>query len=99
LIGVIVTFRFDEADFDAARLGQIATAAHGKFVALPGLRSKVFTIDAAGRRAVNVYVWDDADAARAFFSDAAIDGVAQRYGVRPDVTFVEIAGIVDSAAH
>ena len=95
---MIVTFRFDDAGFDPGRLQQVATAARGRFEGLPGLRSKTFTIDAAGRRAVNVYVWDDADAARAFFSDAAIDGVAQRYGVRPDVTFVEIAELVDNAA-
>jgi hypothetical protein len=39
-----------------------------------------------------------ADAARACFSDAAINGVTQRYGVRPDVTFVDVAELVDNAA-
>jgi hypothetical protein len=98
MIGLFVRFKFDEASFDAAALRQLATASRGKFEGLPGLRSKAFTIDEARRQAVNFYVWEDAAAARAFFSEAVVAAVAQRYGVRPELEFVELAELVDNAA-
>ena len=56
MIGVTVTFRYDE-DFDRARVMSIAQEARGMFEGMPGLRSKVFTVDDDGRRAMNFYVW------------------------------------------
>ena len=68
MIGVEVTFRF-EADFDPALPRAVAEAAHTQFEGMPGLRSKVFTIDEENRQAVNFYLWDSEEAARAFFTD------------------------------
>jgi len=61
LIGVSVIFQYD-GDFDRARVVSIAENARGTFEGMPGLRSKVFTVDEARRRAMNFYVWDSADA-------------------------------------
>ena len=95
MIGVFVTFRYGD-DFDAQRVRKIAENARPKFEAMPGLRSKAFTIDGAKREAKNFYVWDSEDAAKDFFTDALLTAVAGLYGVRPSVEFVEIAALVEN---
>lgn len=97
MIAVTVEFQFKN-DFDAARLQQIAQMARGKFEGLPGLRSKTFTIDTAGRRAFNFYVWESEEAARAFFTPEAVEGVAKVYGVRPTIQYLSLAALVDNQA-
>ena len=67
MIGVSVTFQYDE-DFDRARVVAVAEKARGTFEGMPGLRSKVFTVDDLHQRAMNFYVWDSRDAAESFFS-------------------------------
>jgi hypothetical protein len=96
VIGVSVTFQYDE-DFDRARVVSIAEKARGTFEGMPGLRSKAFTVDDARQRAMNFYVWDSADAARAFFSDELRERVTGLYGVAPTIDFVEIAELVDNS--
>jgi hypothetical protein len=64
---------------------------------MAGLRSKAFTLDEDGRTATNVYVWESDEAARAFFDDALLARVTELYGVRPTVTFAEVAALVDNA--
>jgi hypothetical protein len=95
MIGLTVTFRYED-DFDALALRQIAAAARGKFEGLPGLRSKVFTINPELRQAVNFYIWESEDAARAFLDEAQLARIAGIYGVRPELMFVEIAALVDN---
>ena len=64
---------------------------------MPGLRQKAFTLDEDGSRARNIYVWDDEEAARAFFTDELVERVTALYGVRPVLEFVEIIALVDNA--
>lgn len=97
MIGVNVTFQYCE-EFDRARVVSIAENARGRFEGLPGLRSKVFTVDEAGRRAMNFYVWESSDAARSVFSEEMRERVAGLYGVEPTIDFVEIAEMVDNSA-
>ena len=75
---------------------KIAETARAKFVGMAGLRSKVFTVNSAKREAMNVYVWDSEDAAKAFFSEKLLDQVTGLYGVRPSVEFVQIAALVEN---
>ena len=96
MIGVSVTFQYNE-DFDRARVVAVAENARGTFEGMPGLRSKVFTVDDLHRRAMNFYVWDSTDAARSFFSDEMRERVTGLYGAAPTIDFVEIAQIVDNA--
>ena len=96
MIGVIVTFQY-ATDFDEAKLHAIAERAHHKFVGLPGLRSKAFTVDVEGRRAVNFYLWETPEAATRFFTPQLTDGVTALYGVRPEIRFVQVAAVVDNA--
>jgi len=93
--GVIVEFQYGD-DFDRAHVAEVAREARGRFEGLPGLRSKAFTIDQQNRRATNVYLWESEDAARGFFNDELVDRVTGLYGVRPTLTFVEVAELVDN---
>ena len=94
--GVIVEFEYGD-EFEPDRIAAIAHEARGRFEALPGLRQKAFTVDEAHRRAVNVYLWDSEEQARAFFSDELVERVAVLYGVRPTVSFVDVAELVDNS--
>jgi hypothetical protein len=96
VIGVSVTFKYDQ-DFDRARVLAIAESARGTFEGMPGLRSKVFTVDDRHRQAMNFYVWDSTDAAKSFFSEEMRDRVTGLYGVTPTIEFVEIAQLVDNS--
>src|SRR3982751_1970850 len=96
MIGVFVTFRYPD-QFDEQALHKIAQTARARFEGMPGLRSKAFTLDPAKRQAVNFYIWDSEDAAKAFFTDALLDRVTGLYGVRPSAEFVEIATLVENA--
>lgn len=95
MVGALVTFRFG-ADFDEQAIRKIAATARARFEGMPGLRSKAFTIDSVRRMAVNVYVWDSADAARAFFTDELLERVTGLYGVRPTVDLVQVAELVEN---
>ncbi len=75
---------------------KIAETARVRFEGMPGLRSKAFTLNSGKREAVNFYVWDSEDAAKAFFTDGLIERVASLYGVRPSVEFVQIASLVEN---
>jgi hypothetical protein len=95
MIGTFVTFRYAD-DFDEQAVRTIADAARVKFDGLPGLRSKLFTVDAAKREARNVYVWDSEEAARVFFTAERLEGVAALYRARPTVEFVQVAALVEN---
>ena len=96
MIGVFVTFRYT-ANFDERVLQEIAETARAKFVGMPGLLSKAFTINSGKREAANFYIWDSEYAAKAFFTDAFLERITGLYGVRPDVEFVQIATLLENA--
>jgi hypothetical protein len=96
MLGVIVTFQYDEGSFDRTRIEGVAEQAHPSFRGLPGLRLKAFTVDEENRRAVNVYLWDSDEAATSFFGDDVRKLVTGLYGVAPRIDYVEIAALVDN---
>jgi hypothetical protein len=98
MIAVFVTFRYG-ADFDAAKLHQIAATSKARFEGVPGLRSKVYSISPERREARNVYVWDDERAAHAFFTQDTQDRIAARYGVTPLIEYAEIGALVENSSH
>jgi hypothetical protein len=95
VIAVSVTFQFAE-NFDRASVISIAENAGGTFEGMPGLRSKVFTVDESRQRAMNFYVWESADAAKSFFSEEMRQRVTGLYGVEPTIDVVEIVQLVDN---
>ena len=92
---VIVEFQYGD-DFDRAHVADIASEARGRFEGMPQVRQKAFTIDEQNRRATNVYLWESEDAARGFFDDELVEMVTGIYGVRPTVTFAEVAELVEN---
>ena len=90
-----MTFRYGDG-FSEQAVRKIADSARVRFEGLPGLRSKVFTLNPAKREAANFYVWDSEDAAKAFFTDELLERVTGLYGVRPSVEFVQIATLVEN---
>jgi uncharacterized protein YfiM (DUF2279 family) len=95
VIGVFVTFRYGDS-FDEPAVRKIAGTARARFEGMPGLRSKAFTLNSAKREAVNFYVWDSEEAAKAFFTDQLVERVAGLYGARPSVEFVQVAALVEN---
>ena len=97
MIGVFVTFRYRGDGFDERTLQKIAETARARFEGMPGLLSKAFTINSAKQEATNFYIWDSADAAKGFFTDALLEHITTLYGVRPAVEFVQLAALVENA--
>jgi heme-degrading monooxygenase HmoA len=95
MIGAILTFRYDE-NFDEQAIRNIADASQGKFKGMPGLRSKAYTVNAEKQEAINFYIWDSEEAARAFYTDEQMERIAGHYKSRPDLTFVQIAALVEN---
>ena len=97
MIAVLVRFRY-ESEFSETRMRQVADAARTKFEGMPGLRSKAFTVDAVNREALNFYVWDSEEAAKAFFSPELTELVTELYGVRPSLQFLDVAALVENSS-
>jgi heme-degrading monooxygenase HmoA len=97
MIGVSVTFQYSE-NFDRARVAAIAENARGMFEGMPGLRSKVFTLDEPRERAMNFYIWESTEAAKSFYSEEMRQLVRGLYGVEPTIEFVEIVQLVGNSA-
>ena len=95
MIGVFVTFRYGE-NFNEQTVRKLAEAARAKFEGMAGLRSKAFTLNSSKREAMNFYVWDSEDAAKAFFTEELLERVTGLYSVRPSVEFVQIATLVEN---
>jgi len=95
MIGVFVTFRYGE-NFNEQTVRKIAETARPKFEGMAGLRSKAFTLNSSKREAMNFYVWDSEDAAKAFFTEELLERVTGLYSVRPSVEFVQIATLVEN---
>ena len=95
MIAVFVTFRYGD-DFNEAKLAKIAEMSQATFQGMAGLRLKVFTIRADRREATNVYVWDNEDVAKAFFTPEAAERVTSLYGARPTIEFATLAALVDN---
>ena len=95
MIGVFVTFRYED-NFDEQAVRKIAETARTRFEGMAGLRSKAFTLNSEKREAVNFYVWDSEEAAKAFFTNEVLERITGLYGMRPAVEFVEIATLVEN---
>ena len=95
MTGVIVTFRLGNA-FDEAKVRTIAEGARPMFEGMAGLRLKAFTFDTTKGEAINFYVWDSESTAKAFFNEQLLERVTGLYGVRPEITFVQVATLIEN---
>ncbi len=96
MIAVFITFRYGE-DFSAAKVRRLAENSRAKFEGMPGLRSKLFSVLPDMREARSVYVWDDPEAARRFFTPETRDGIASFCGVQPIIEYAEVYALVENS--
>jgi len=68
------------------------------FKALPGLKQKYFTVTDDGRRAGGIYLWTDAAAARAFFTDAWKAQVTAAYGSPAEISWFDAPLVIQGPA-
>lgn len=95
MIAVFVTFKYSN-DFDLTKVNQIAHAVQATFQEMPSLHQKAFTVKPEMHEAVNVYLWENEAAARAFFTAEMLDRVTGLYGVRPTIEYAEIPALVEN---
>lgn len=65
------------------------------FLEVPGFRRKHFIYSVDGGVAGGSYLWDSREAAEAFYSGAWRDGIIERYGNPPRITYFETFAISD----
>lgn len=65
------------------------------FLTIPGLVRKQFIYKLGGGEAGGSYLWENLDAAKAFYSGPWIDGIVARYGAPPRITYFDTFAIAD----
>ena len=66
------------------------------FQPVKGLISKHFIWSESGW-AGGVYQWQTVEDARRFYSGPWLDGIVERYGMRPEIEFYEVFALTDNA--
>ena len=66
------------------------------FRSVKGLISKHFIWNENGW-AGGVYQWERMEDAKAFYSGPWLDGIVQRYGMKPQIEFYEVFALTDNA--
>ncbi|HTZ78128.1 MAG TPA: hypothetical protein VMC10_09475 [Stellaceae bacterium] len=66
------------------------------FREVKGLISKHFICGDSGW-AGGVYQWESLADAKAFYSGPWLDGIVERYGMRPEIEFYEVFAVTDNA--
>ena len=97
MVGVILTFQYGD-DFDGAKVEGVAREVGPAFEGVPGLRMKLFTLDEATRRALNIYLWESREEATAFHTPELVARATAAYGIPPtSIEFFDVAGMVDNS--
>ena len=66
------------------------------FATVPGLISKTWLADADTNTYGGVYLWDNMEAAKAFYSGPWVEGIRARYGMDPVIRYFETSAITDN---
>ena len=69
------------------QVNQIAQAARVMFQGMPRLHQKTFAVKPEMREAVNVYLWENEAAARAFFTAEMLDRVTELVWRAPTIEY------------
>ena len=68
------------------------------FQALPNLKQKYFTVNDETHRAGGIYLWTNAAAAKAFYSDKWKSGVQSTFGAPAELTWFDAPVIIQGKA-
>jgi hypothetical protein len=69
---------------------------YAEFQNVKGLISKHFIWSESGW-AGGVYQWERIEDAKAFYSGPWLDGIVQRYGMKPQIEFYEVFAVTDNS--
>ena len=97
MVVAIVTFRLPAPKALEEMKGVFQTTAP-KYLNLPGLLRKNYFVSEDGRRAGGVYVWESKTRAERFFTPEWKSFVAGKYGVQPEIQYLDAPVMVDNAA-
>jgi hypothetical protein len=98
MIVAIVTFRLGQRkSLDEMKAVFQSTAP--KYLNLPGLLRKNYFVSEDGLRAGGIYVWDSKERAEQFYSLEWKSFVAGKYGVQPEIQYLDAPVMVDNAAN
>ena len=83
-----------------SHIDHAACAAHFRTIApdfrtVPGLIRKQF-IYAEDGWAGGVYLWESRAAAEEFYTGPWLDGIVERYGMKPQIEFYEVFAVTDN---
>lgn len=95
MITATVRYKLPPHIDSAACRAHFHTIAPG-FQRVEGLISKHFIWSESGW-AGGVYHWETLAAAKTFYSGAWLDGIIERYGMRPEIEFYEVFALTDNA--
>ena len=65
------------------------------FLDAPGFLRKQFIYSVDGVVGGGVYMWETLEAAKAFFSGPWLDGIRERYGTEPKISYFETFAVAD----
>ena len=94
MITAIVRYTLPASIDHDACLAHFAKIAPG-FREAKGLLSKHFIWNEGGT-AGGVYQWQTLEDAKAFYSGPWLDGIVERYGMRPQIEFYEVFAVTDN---
>jgi hypothetical protein len=97
MIVAIVTFRLP-APKTLEEMKSVFKGTAPKYLNLPGLLRKNYFVSEDGLRAGGIYVWASRARAQEFYSPEWKSFVAGKYGVEPEIQYVDAPVMVDNAA-
>lgn len=68
------------------------------FLDIPGFIRKQFICMAEGGVAGGAYMWETREAAEAFYNGAWLDGIRERYGSEPQISYFETVALADKVS-
>lgn len=81
-----------------AKLLEAFKATEARFRAVPKLIRKYYCYDEANHTGHSVYLFESEEAARDFFDEAMIVTFREKFGVTPELEFVDTLMVVDNEA-
>jgi hypothetical protein len=95
ITAVVLYGRPPEIDKEACRQHFLKIAPN--FLGVPGFVRKQFIYNVKGGIAGGSYIWKDLDSAKAFYNGPWLEGIRQRYGCEPQISYFETFAIADQA--
>jgi hypothetical protein len=95
MLTVLTSFKLPQ-DMTPEQARQVFAASAPGFLHKPGLRRKCFLLSEDGRTGMGFYLWENRQAAEAFFTDVWKQFIHDKYGSLPTVTYIECVVEVDN---